>query len=260
MAMFQFELARVEDIIPWGEPGNQSLSWFALTYGRFQMVVGEQTLFRYTQELSSHFENVGYDAEYQIAAFVRDILGSVAAAVARLPPRIERLASSWELLAELRKPIEDDSELSEDLRYEAWRWLGERSPWCAYLVAEPRLHFVRVEDEIRIQWDNRDRVIDGLPVWTARYGGHVIPVEAFLQECRACAQRLLSSMEVRIGGIEAGTTAPRIGVSTSSLREQHAVWRAEFESYFRLAYQPEVSWQRAESALQVIAAKKGIQF
>jgi hypothetical protein len=67
-------------------------------------------------------------------------------------------------------------------------------------------------------------------------------------------------MEVRIGGIEAGTTAPRIGVSASSLREQHAMWRAEFESYFHLAYQPEVSWQRAENALQVIAAKKGIQF
>ena len=36
MTLFELELAPVEQIHPWGEPGNLSLSWFALTDGRFR--------------------------------------------------------------------------------------------------------------------------------------------------------------------------------------------------------------------------------
>ena len=196
MAIFEFELTHVEDILPWGEPGKQSLSWFALTDGRFRMVVGEQVLFRYTDEILSHWGRAERDADYQIAAFARDVLGSVAAAVAPLSPRIERLVSDWRLLMELKQPI-DGARAEDDLWYEAWRWLGERSPWTSYLVACPTFQFVRVGAELRIHWDNREQEIDGLPVWTAQQGVHVMSVEAFLDECSDFVRRLLSAMRAR---------------------------------------------------------------
>lgn len=55
MAIFEFELASVADISPWGKPSEQSLSWFTLTDGRFRMIVGDQVLFRYADEILSHW-------------------------------------------------------------------------------------------------------------------------------------------------------------------------------------------------------------
>jgi hypothetical protein len=257
MPIFEFELARVEDVAPWGELGAQSLSWFALTLGRFQIVLDEQVLFRYTDEIMYHWSASYRDAEYQVAAFARDILGSVAAAVTRLPPRIERLASNWELLTELEKPIDDDSEVVNDLWYAAWRWLGERSPCTSYLVAHPKIQIVRVVEELHIHWDNRERQINGLQVWTARQGVYIMSVEAFLHECRDFAGRLLSAMADRIAGIEAGLMKPQVEVSTNSLQEQHETWRGEFAAYFD-QYQPDIPWHEAEFALLAIAARKGI--
>lgn len=258
MALFEFELARVEDITPWGEPGEQSLSWFALTDGRFRMVVGEQVLFRYTDGIMAHLAISERDADYQVAAFARDLLGSVAAAVAPLPARISRLASDWQLLSELKKPT-DDVPATEDFWYNAWRWLGERSPWTSYLAECPSIQFVRVGDEIRIHWDNRNLRIDGIPVWTAQQGVQVMSVEGFLEESRDFSRRLLTAMHDRIAGIESGTMKPQIEVSTSSLRQQHETWRAEFASYFG-DYQPDIPWQETEKALLTIAEKKGLSF
>ncbi|WP_459557163.1 DUF5984 family protein [Lacunimicrobium album] len=257
MALFEFELSPVEEILPWGEPGNQSLSWFALSYGRFRMVVGEQTLFRYTDEILSHWEMTDQDADYQIAAFARDLLGSVAAAVAPLPPTIERLASDWPRLMELKKPCDEKLEFDE-LWYQAWEWLAERSPSTPYLVACPKFQMVRVGTELRIHWDNREQLIDGIQVWTARQGVHVISVEAFLNESHDFARRLLSEMHQRIIGLETGTMKPQVEVSTSSLREQHESWKAEFASYFG-EYLTDVSWPETENALREIAERKGLK-
>ncbi len=52
---------------------------------------------------------------------------------------------------------------------------------------------------------------------------------------------------------------PQVEVSTSSLRQQHETWRAEFASYFG-EYQPDISWQETEKALLAISEKKGLYF
>jgi len=261
MALFEFELARVEDIVPWDTSDGPSLSWFALTDGRFRMPAGDQVLFEYSEEIVAHWGTSVRIADYQIAAFVREMLGSVAAGTARLPERIERLAWDWDRLTELQRESDavDDSDEASDLAYAAWRWLGERSPWAMYLVAEPNFHFVRVGEEVRIHWDNRERKVEGIPVWTAQVGVHVLPVESFVEECRDFASRLLSDMDSRITAIEAGNAKAQTVVDVQSLREQHETWRAEFASYFK-EYQPDIPWEEAERALQLIAEKKGLSF
>jgi hypothetical protein len=261
MALFEFELASVEDIVPWASSDGPSLSWFALTDGRFRMPVGDQVLFEYSDEIMAHWGTSVRTADYQIAAFVREILGSVAAGAARLPKRIERLASNWNHLCELRREADafDERDKASDIAYAAWRWLGERSPWASYLVANPNFQFVRIKEELRIHWDNRDRVVDEVPVWTAQVGVHAMPVESFVEECRAFATRLLSEMESRIGAIEAGAVKAQTILKAQSLREQQETWRAEFASYFS-EYRPDIAWEEAERALEFLAEKKGLPF
>lgn len=260
MALFEFELARVEDIVPWDTPGGPSLSWFALTDGLFRMPVGNQVLFEYSDEIMAHWGTNARLANYQIAAFAREMLGSIAAAASPLPRRLEQLAADWDRLSELQRAARtDDSEEADDLAYSAWRWLGERSPWTSYLVANPNLQFVRVGDEVRIHWDNRDRVVAGRPVWTAQVGVYAMPVESFVLGCRDFAQRLLVEMGARITAIGSGAAQAKAVVSLHSLREQQEAWASEFESYFD-AYEPDIAWDEAERALQLIAEKAGLQF
>jgi hypothetical protein len=261
MAVFEFELARVEDIVPWETSTGPSLSWFALTDGRFGMPVGDQVLFEYSDEIVAHWRANVRNADYQVAAFAREMLASVAAGVARLPERVERLAAHWSRLSELKRESErlDDSEEAADLAYAAWRWLGERSPRASYLIASPNLQFVRVGEELRIHWDNRDRVVDGIRVWTAQVGVYAMSVESFVQECRDFARRLLAEMDGRISAIEEGRVQAQTTLNPESLRAQQETWRAEFDSYFK-EYQPDIAWQDAERALQLIAGKKGLPF
>lgn len=259
MSLFEFELLPVDEIVPWGEEPNLTLSWFALTDGRFRMRVGAQTLFEYSDQIGSLWKIERLNAEFQIAAFARDMLGCFSAAVTPLPTLIERVASDDALMNELQitEPDEGqhDKALSQD--YAAWRWLGERSPWTSYLVAEPRIHFLRIGNDVRICWDNRSRKVDELPVWTAEHGFHTMSVDQFSQECTDFRDRLLDAMACRIGEIESGIVAPRIPVNVASLRDQHEDWEKEFLTYFG-SYKPDISWLEAESALRAIAQKKGI--
>lgn len=253
MPLFEFELARVEDITPWGEPGNRSLSWFALTDGTFRIAAGEQILFRYTPEVLAHWGMQQQDADYQIAAFARDMLGAVAAALTPLPALFERLVADWELLSRLQATSsQESSDVSAEDDYTAWSWLGERSPWTSYLNATPQLCFVRVGDEVHVRWDNRQWLVDGIPVWTAQHGVLAMPANEFLGECRSFADRLLDGMQSRINDIEANRARPQVPVDVFALREQQETWREEFETYFA-PYKPDIPWGDAERAVRRIA-------
>jgi hypothetical protein len=271
MALFEFELARVEDIVPWESEGVQVLSWFALTDGRFRMPVGRHVLFEYTDEILSHWQATGKNAEYQVAAFARDILGSVGPGLARLPEGVERLASNWELLRDLdarsqaaddaTEDRDDDYEPADDPHYLAWRWLGERSPCTSYLSMSPDFQFIRVGDELRIHWDNRACLVDGLPVWTASHGVYVLPAQTFLEEARDFAHGLLAAMQQRIASMEGGISRPQVAVDAMKLREQHGTWCAEFAKYFgERESEPDIPWSKTEHALRAIAKRHGVIF
>jgi Family of unknown function (DUF5984) len=253
MALFEFQLADVAKVRPWGEAPKQSLSWFALTDGVFHMPVGDQVLFRYSEE----FNLLSRDADYQLASIARDVFGSFAPGIARLPPALEALAADWPSLRRLYQASYPASAQEDDVAYDAWRWLGERSPWTSYFVANPDLNFVRVGEGVHIHWDNRDRKIDGVQAWTALHGVHRLSVSEFEAECRDFADRLLGQMTVRIDQIESGQARPQIPLDVADLRSQHATWVKEFDSYFKPA-EPDIPWEQTMAAITQIAKRAGI--
>jgi hypothetical protein len=255
MSLFEFELTPVERIEPWGEPGNQTLSWFALSLGEFWCVLGETTLFEYSPEILTLWGLASKYADYQVAAFARDILSAAAAGASALPPNIERMASSWETVDAILSVGSSDEERRH---YAAGRWVGERSPWTSYLTANPRFTFVRVGNDVSIHWDNRECVEDGVQVWTAKKGTYSLSVEAFRAECRDFVSRLLAAMGERIAAIEAHRAVPRVPVDLASLRVQHETWRREFEGTLA-NYRPDVPWEEAEAAMVSIAQEQGIE-
>jgi hypothetical protein len=255
MALFEFDLDPVEEIVPWGSADVPSLSWFALTLGQFRMPIGDQVLFRYREEvLPLGKSDTRRDAHYQVASIARDILGSVAPGVAPLPPFFDLLAADRALLERLSSvQLEDEPDSESGPQYTAWRWLGERSPWTSYFVENPEFYFVRIGDQIHIRWDNRDKRVDGTEVWEATYGSYEMPAEAFIAECRDFSDRLLADMLERISRIETDDFHPKVAVSIDSLREQDETWRNEFDSYFH-AERQDIPWQEAENEIRKAAA------
>jgi Family of unknown function (DUF5984) len=278
--LFQFELAPVENIKPWGnyDDDSLSLSLYALTDGHFRISVGKETLLRYTPEIISLWGLHKEDADYQVACFARDLLASVPAVITPIPTFFENIIRDESLFRKLQKyPIHnsynavpsgvidelDVKRTSSDFKeeyYNAFRWLGERSIWLNYLSACPNIWFVRVGNEVWIQWDNVDRKYEDTEVWTARCGTYVLSVQAFLSECHSFSERLLSAMESRIVSIENGFVRAQIPLDIASLRNQLLKFKNEFEKSLTAKYEPDIDWEESEKAMRTIALNYGIIF
>lgn len=245
--LFEFELKPVEEIGPWGEEPNLNLHWFALTDGTFKINAGKNILFRYSKDIIRHWNIENRDSDYYVVAFARDFLSATIPAITPLPVFLQPLAWNWQLLKETSvKSNEHES------HYDAFRWLGERSPWASYLNACPEISFIRKENDILICWDNRNCTIDDIPVWQAEFGTHVISAEDYLQECHSFADRLLSSMYERIEQIASGKVTTQIAVDCADLFKQHETWKKEFSDYFITTHEPDIPWQEAKIAFDTI--------
>lgn len=260
MALFEFELQPVETIIPWDSEDGPHLSWFALTYGLFSMNVGDQTLFEYTDAIQRRWNCGSARADYQVAAFARDLVGCAGAAIAPLPARFENLARRWPDLdrAQRVSASSTQGDAEADLQWSAWRWLAERTPDTGYLVGAPEVHFVRVDNQVRILWDNRAKMSDGIPIWTAEIGMYELPVESYVQECASFIDGLLSNMSRRIDSIESGLAKAQAAVDPEKLREQQDAWEKELRSYLE-EREPEIPWSEAERAMETHARAIGLK-
>jgi hypothetical protein len=259
VALFEFELFPVESIAPWGEPERPQLSWFALSLGSLRIPLGQDVLLEYTPEIRARWGGIPPYPDHQLAELARDVLGSVASGRAPLPSLFGRLVRDPELLHRVSDATfrAEKDPLQGQLAHPASRWLGERSPWLGYLTACPRFSFFRVDADVHIVWDNRDRLVEGIPVWTATRGVFVMPEPAFVAECRSFADRLLGGMKTRLERIEAGQARVHCPVDMAALREQHRIWEAELEAYLAEGHQPDVDWSTAEAALRAIATGAG---
>jgi Family of unknown function (DUF5984)/Bacterial regulatory proteins, lacI family/Periplasmic binding protein-like domain len=134
--------------------------------------------------------------------------------------------------------------------------LAAALPAAVPVVQYPRLHFVRIGDEIEIGYDNRGCLIDGVPVWAAQIGAYRISVEAFAAAVTEVSTALLDAMAERIDDLDRGRAMPQAPIEVASLREQHATWDCELSDKFGPS-QPDVSWDETLAALTALGATTG---
>jgi hypothetical protein len=121
----------------------------------------------------------------------------------------------------------------------------------AYLVEHPRFHFVRLDDEIQIGYDNRQCLIDRVPIWTAQIGAYRISVESFATAVIEVSTALLDAMAARIDDLDRGRAIPQAPVDMASLREQHTAWECELSEKLE-PRPPDVSWDETLAALSAL--------
>jgi hypothetical protein len=214
MSLLEFELASVEVIEPWGSPPNLSLHWFGLSDGKYHIDLGAVRLLENApREGWPHF------VEYQLARIHEDVL-------AMLPDVLEPIPSST-----TRHFI--DGRLGETLRHLRQRWdtveadnssldasleaLGNRQLDTAYLNPSAGIWIWTDGLKTIIEWDNRDRLVDGKPAWTATHGRHEMARDVFIDEVRAFHLKLMAAMDERVQQVCSNWTRPEIKIDLERL-------------------------------------------
>jgi hypothetical protein len=173
--LFNFRLTPLENVPPWSRDGDQYLHWFGLTDGCYWLHTGDTELFRYREEV---LEAYRYDndsckpyVDYPVVRLWEDLLEILPSALAPVPQTLASLLKAPNLSA-WRTRVEHWMEAKENRLYEpayehATEWLRKRFLSSGHLVAGPKIWVWNDGTHIHIEWDNRERQIEGMPAWNA---------------------------------------------------------------------------------------------
>jgi len=237
--IFNFSLVSVEQVQPWGEANDKSLSWFGLTDGQYWIEVGNKKLFEYSDSFLQKQGGTRY-CDYQIARLYEDILTITPYALETIPdflvPYISgRTGSDWAIKYRSWREKKHPS-LSED---EFWRiaelaysWVGERVLDSLYLMQGPRILIWSNSEGINIEWNNKDKSFEGNPLWTASEGCFRISKENFINEVRSFHNSLMQQMNARVKSVLKGAVSKDIRIDFDNLVREQEIRSMPIEKIF----------------------------
>lgn len=240
--LIRFALRSLDEIEPWGEPDNLSLSWFALTDGYYLVTHGDSEIYRYSPTALSTlgwtpgptpegFEN---SVDYQVCRLFHDLAEIIPSVVEEVPSDVATLLDTTSTQKKWEQTVDDwDWESASDSA-ESLLWVDHRTLDSGYLQAGPDITFWRTGDAIRIRCDNRTRQVDGVQIWQSERMDAEVPLSEFLAEIRHFGDDLLAKMDERVKLVEAGWKREGVTLDPKDLRKQQvdnaSLWSAALGS------------------------------
>ncbi len=172
---FCFELDRVEDIQPWGDPGERKLHWFGLTSGRYWVETPAGEILKYTDEFRNRQGYPYMYVDYQVARLFEDLQDHIPAILEPVPDDLATIAADPVWLSGASDWREEDcGELDAENRWSLYQaalgWWHEREIDTAYLMHGPLFSIWRVRDEVQFRWTTPSNESDGVPVFAVPSG------------------------------------------------------------------------------------------
>ena len=234
MPLFNYKLANIEDVQPWGSEGDYSLHWYGLSLGYYYLDAKNHHLLVYSDEANAHLgipidhdkpyiESRGVD--YQLARLHEDLLDILHSILEPLPNCITDLVSPIELYkisAKLLRLASDDSQslTYDDLPINAFEWLCSRHLDTGYLSASPRIYLYRTDESVIVQWDNSDCSLSGIQPWKELKGFVSYSVDEFVSETKRFNDGLMRDMRVRVNEVIDGKLPENIKIDTDYLLKE----------------------------------------
>jgi Family of unknown function (DUF5984) len=276
--LFNFELRPINEITPWGSVSNPDartpehlrhppIGWFQLTDGWYWIDTGQGELFRYSQALTN-ITNEKYDehrrmlspyVDYYVMRLWEDLLDMLPWVLGPIPANLAHAISRDGAWGDWQRQVEatlspSPNDEGVDLYYDASRWSGQRRLDSGYLMSGPYIYFWNDGADIHIQWDNRDRDLEGAPAWDAILGQVTMPVAAFLGEARVFNDRFIRRMADRVAIAQGEWSRPDVmldpGVGREQVERSHYLQRCLEAGTAR---EPD-DWDRVFSAIARIEA------
>ncbi|MCE9526134.1 MAG: DUF5984 family protein [Planctomycetales bacterium] len=256
--LFNFTLVPVENVQPWGEPGNLNLHWFGLTAGQYWIEAGEASLLEYSKQVREKFGDPRY-CEYYVARLYEDVMEMVPYVLEPIPPVIVPYISgisgqAWE--ATFRAWMESHDEQPLNDRF--WKIVDAESRLTnpRYMITNylsPPAKIIMWSDEsmVHIEWENRDKLFKGVQAWSAVQGAFALPREKFVSEIQSFHSRLMEQMTVRVDQVLAGALSPEIQIDLVDLQREHEFRSLPIDRTIARSMQP-TDWRRVHEAIQEV--------
>ncbi|MEM8559098.1 MAG: DUF5984 family protein [Bacteroidota bacterium] len=254
-----FALKPLEEVMPWGTPPDQVLHWYGLTYGYYRIDLGNVKLFDYTPEVMTHWAVAypGADSDsrvdYQVARLWEDVIEALAPALRPLPDRLVAIMADpngWQEQCMGWWGAQPDTEEAWDVFDLATAWVGQRYLDSGYLNPDSDVWMWSHDESVFIQWDNRDKLVEGIPAWTAQHGRCEITVSDFIEALAVFNAELFRQMQVRVDAVEAGWCPPGATIDVPHLKREQRERPWLFAQAFRLP--PVIDWLATEAACERI--------
>lgn len=225
--LFNFTLVSLEEIEPWGSDGNLSLHWFGLTDGHYWIEVGASKLLEYSR--TAQEQGVSRFCEYQVARLYEDVTQLAALALEPIPvDLIAHMAGAGRkrTLSRLsawcdKHPERDDDDYWSTVDA-ACTWIGQRELDTAYLSPSADIALWSDESMVHIEWDHREKLIEGYAAWSAPFGSYSLARSEFAAECLSLHERLMTAMSERVERAVSGAFPPEVRIDADGLLREHA--------------------------------------
>lgn len=268
MALFEFKLKELSEVFPWGVGENMHLHWFGLTDGIYYMNVGEEQLFRSSDEFLKHWrkkhqniiENDVY-VDYQVVRLYEDILEKLVDILQPVPlslnqvVKTQKMQKDWEALLWNIYESTEDKEIEDLYEIATGWWNYYRSISTMHLHQGPNIWMWTHADTVHIRWINESCSIDGIQPWSTVQGEFILTVEEFKTEVESFHERLMEQMSHRIQLIKNNNPIPHIKIDIQSLENEHEERQQTLIK--ALEATPNIkSWDRVIEAIEKL--KKGL--
>ena len=256
--LINFELTSLEEVVPWGSPGNHILHWFGLTDGQYWITAGSDNIFEY----SDRVRRAGYGryCKYQVARILEDITEMIPNVLEPIPQDLVKYVSGLSRRAWMdTRDSWFERNFTSDAGDETWEvldranlLLNDRFLDSAYLTPSTSVLLWSDDADVHIEWENGDKLVNGELAWSAVRGSFQLPRATFVEEVRAFHARLFEQMTSRIEQVEAGALHPDIHVDLPGLmaeNEQRREWAAQ-----ALEKREQACWDEIRSAILEISS------
>lgn len=256
--LFNFRLVPLNEIEPWGGSGQPNLHWFGLTDSQYWIEVGPAKLLEYSEAARRH--GATQFCDYQVVRLYEDVIDLARYVLEPIPSdlvpliagqgRRETLAKMW---AWRDENCERDDDQSWSFIDAGTTWIGGRQLNTAYLTPSANNVMWSDESTVHIEWDNRDKVIEGESAWTALLGSHSLARSEFIAECEGFHERLMGAMSERVDQVVAGALSPAIQIDVEGLVREHQ--RRKHLSPLNFGALPSpTDWEAVREAMRMIGA------
>lgn len=263
---FEFALAPLERVNPWGAPNHPSLHWFGLSLGWYFVRVLDVELLRYSEAaqaqitLEPDYRNYWYRGpyvDYQLARFHEDLIGLLPSAVTPVPEDLARIFRAKTLLgttsdlSDLVKNYDIGDPLNDEVE-PAFEFYRSVCLDTGYLVQGQSIVFWCDGTHINVEWDSRE-ISDTRRTWEAGTGTHSVSRADFIDAASDFHRALMGQMEERVSLLEAKGGLPGVDLDLRTLRNDHQ----ERSDALRLAMARTPGprdWDAVRSALRKIGA------
>nr|WDE41603.1 hypothetical protein [uncultured bacterium] len=234
MSLFEFQLKKLSDVLPWGEEPDLYLHWFGLTDGIYYMNVGDEQLFRASTAIMEHWVKEYPDinvndvyVDYQVVRLYEDLLEKLVDMLQPVPSEIHQLISTQETQNHWTTQLWDifestDSEEIEDLYSVATEWWNyHRSLSTMHLSEGPNIWIWNSGETVHIRWNSESKNINGIQPWTTVRGDYTLPLGEFREEILSFHERFMDEMTYRIRQLMTDNPIPHIKIDMQSLEKEH---------------------------------------